>query len=76
MTVLARKGTGMRGVFVPAEHFVSTGLPTPHKKELDYVTRRFNESSARLKRPLGWTYGGTALYAISRCKCSQFPFTQ
>jgi RHS repeat-associated protein len=33
--------------------FISTRLPTPKKKELDYVTRRFNASSAGLKKSVG-----------------------
>jgi len=36
------------------------------KNILDYVTRRFNASSAGLKSSWGWTFAGTPLSAISR----------
>jgi hypothetical protein len=35
------------------------------KNILDYVTRRFNASSAGLKNPWGWTYAETPLSAIA-----------
>src|SRR5438034_6807736 len=37
---------------------------------LDYVTRRFNVSSAGLKKLVGWTFAETPLNAISRSNWS------
>jgi hypothetical protein len=54
----------MHGVFVSAEHLISTRLQTPHKNELDYVTRHFNASLAGQSYPCGWTYAETPLYVI------------
>src|SRR6266446_4889600 len=40
------------------------------KSDADYVTRRFDASSARLKNSLGWTFAETPPNAISRSNWS------
>jgi hypothetical protein len=52
---------------------ISTFFFVPPVNASDYVTRRFDPSSAGLKSPWGWTFAGTPLDAISRSNWSPEP---